>query len=105
VGSRVGFDRSRDDLHGGECVKDEPTGRDGGRPAYRASTLVSPSMARPCLTWRSMRQKMSRARRMTVTRAAMRRLFLAEQGEDGKGSLEGGADRRWPRRAAHKRAT
>jgi hypothetical protein len=24
--------RLRDDLHGGECVEDEPAGRDGGPP-------------------------------------------------------------------------
>ena len=47
-----------------------------GRPAYRPATVVSPCSARLRLTWRSIRQKMSRARQITVTRAAMRRLLL-----------------------------
>jgi hypothetical protein len=59
-----------------------------GRPAYRPSTLVLSCSARACLAWRSIRQKMSRARQMTVTRAAMRRLLLQNRAATARGPLK-----------------
>lgn len=58
-----------------------------GRPAYRPVTLVWPCSARLRLTWRSIRQKMSRARQMTVTRAAMRRLLFRNRAATASGPL------------------
>jgi hypothetical protein len=56
-----------------------------GRPAYNPSTLVAPWASKAWRTWRSIRQKMSRARQITVIRALMRRLFFRD--------VEGGQER------------
>jgi len=61
-----------------------------GRPACRPSTLVLSCRAKLFLAWRSVRQKMSWARQITVTRAAVRRLFVKEQGGDGVRALDRG---------------
>jgi DNA-binding transcriptional LysR family regulator len=62
-----------------------PVGRAGRWPAARPSRWVSG--ARACRAWRSIRQKMSRARQITVISAVIRRLLCRNMGATASGPL------------------
>ncbi len=69
-----------------EVVEDHPAGgADIWVPGYSPRIFWSPLRARR--TWRSIRQKTSRARQITATSAATVLLVLHEDGGDGQGPL------------------
>jgi hypothetical protein len=66
-------------------LEDQPSGGDGGSSGVQSFDLGVALLGEDCLTWRSIRQKMSKARQMTVTRAAIRRLLMQNSAATARG--------------------